>query len=405
MKPKLLCIDDQAINIQLLYQIFAPDHEMVMTTHGAQAVALCEAEMPDLILLDVVMPDMDGHEVCRQLKQHPALAQIPVIFITAQHNIDEETAGLAEGAVDFISRPFNAAVVRARAQTHIQLYQLKTRLEQQVRARNEALELAQQRLHHSQEQLTQSEARATISTLIASISHELSSPIGNSRMASSSLQDFVHEFRRQFETGKLKRSGVAEFLDELQSIAILMQRNLASASELLSNLRQVSADQASEQRRRFDLADTIGEIIHTIGPSLKRKPHRIEVVIAPGIEMDSQPGSLGQVVINLINNAYLHAFDQRNDGLLRISSHVAGQQVLLCVEDNGSGMPEPHLEIIFEPFFSTKIGRGGTGLGMAIVHNLVTKTLQGTISVSSTPGIGTRFEICLPLTLAYQKTL
>ena len=403
--PKLLCVDDQPINIQILYQIFGADHEMYMATSASEALAVCKSVQPDLILLDVVMPEKSGFEVCRDLKQDPQTANIPVIFITAQHNTDAETAGLKEGAVDFISRPFNASVVRARVHTHIQLYQLKENLEEQVKKRNSELEQALQRLHESQEQLTISETKATVSTLIASVSHELNSPIGNSVMASSSLLEFTEGFRHKIESGNIRRSDIPKFLDELNDIGSLIQRNLKRASELLSNFRQVSADQASDQRRSFDLAETIREIVETIRPSLKRMPHRIVQNIPANIIMDSQPGSIGQIVINLINNAYLHAFENRTDGVLTIEAKKIDDKVLLTVSDNGSGMSREQLDKIFEPFFSTKIGKGGTGLGMAIVKNLVTKSLKGTIKIQSTPGVGTRHEIELPLTLPDKLTL
>jgi len=403
--PKLLCVDDQPINIQILYQIFGADHEMYMATSASEALALCKSVQPDLILLDVVMPEKSGFEVCRDLKQDPQTTNIPVIFITAQHNTDAETAGLKEGAVDFISRPFNASVVRARVHTHIQLYQLKENLEEQVKKRNSELEQAVQRLHESQEQLTISEAKATVSTLIASVSHELNSPIGNSVMASSSLLEFTEGFRRKIESGNIRRSDIPKFLDELNEIGSLIQRNLKRASELLSNFRQVSADQASDQRRSFDLAETIREIVETIRPSLKRMPHRIVQNIPVNIIMDSQPGSIGQIIINLINNAYLHAFENRTDGVLTIEAREIDDKVLLTVSDNGSGMSREQLDKIFEPFFSTKIGKGGTGLGMAIVKNLVTKSLKGTIKIQSTPGVGTRHEIELPLVLPAKLTL
>ena len=402
-KPKLLCVDDRPVNIQILYQIFCADHEMFMATNGKDALAVCGAVMPDLILLDVMMPEMDGYEVCRQLKQNPLTAPIPVIFVTAQHNTDAETTGLSLGAVDFISRPFNAAVVRARVHTHIQLYRLKENLEEQVKIRNNELELAQQQLHDSQEQLTRSEAKATVSTLIASVSHELSSPIGNSIMASSSLHELSKELKTKALEGQIRRSDIPRFVEELNEFVTLIERNLHRASELLSNFSQVSADQASEQRRSFDLAETINEIIGTMRPSLRRKPHRIQLDIMPHIEMDSQPGSLGQIVINLINNAFLHAFENRNDGLLIIHAEPVGEQVLISFKDNGCGIAKENLDKIFEPFFSTKIGAGGTGLGMTIVHNLVTKTLKGSIRIQSTPGQGTQIDILLPRVLPEKK--
>ena len=120
-RPVLLVVDDQPINIQALYQAFSADHQVLMATSGAQALALCASQQPDLVLLDVVMPGMDGHEVCRRMKADEALCDIPVIFVTAHSDEAAETLGLEVGAVDFISKPINTKIVRARVKTHLTL--------------------------------------------------------------------------------------------------------------------------------------------------------------------------------------------------------------------------------------------------------------------------------------------
>ena len=120
-RPCLLVVDDQPVNIQALYRIFAPDHRVLMATSGAKALALCRDDPPDLILLDVVMPDMDGHAVCERLKSDEATRNIPVIFVTSHNDAQQETRGLELGAVDFIAKPVNPAVVRARVKTHLTL--------------------------------------------------------------------------------------------------------------------------------------------------------------------------------------------------------------------------------------------------------------------------------------------
>ncbi|MBK6636891.1 MAG: hybrid sensor histidine kinase/response regulator [Rhodocyclaceae bacterium] len=405
-QSSLLIVDDQPINIQLLYQIFSADHEVFMATSGVQALEFCAGQLPDLILLDVMMPDMDGHEVCRRLKADPRTRDIPVIFVTAQNDPKDEAQGLALGAVDFIFKPVNAAVVRARVHTHLllraslqQVRELNESLELRVAERTAELQLAMDSLHKSQEQLASSEAKATLSTLVASVSHEMGTPIGNSVMAASTLTDNAKSFAQMIESGSLKRSDLANFVSSLTEGTGMLLRNLERAKELLSSFRQVAADQASEQRREFDLAEVIREIIGTLTPTLKRHPHRVVVDIAPGIVMDSQPGPLGQIIINLINNAYLHAFEGRTDGVLTIHAEDQGDKVALSVTDNGCGIPEENLAKLFKPFFSTKIGHGGTGLGMAIVENLVNKTLGGQVSVQSVVGQGTRFDILLPKTL------
>ena len=407
-KPKLLVVDDQPINIQTLYQIFHADHEVFMATGGAQALEFCAKQLPDLILLDVMMPGMDGHEVCRHLKENESTRDIPVIFVTSQSNPAEETRGLDLGAVDFIVKPVNAAVVRARVHAHLtlcntvaQVKDLNANLEKRVIERTAELESALQKLQASQENLASSEAKATLSTLVASVSHELGTPIGNSVMASSALADQAREFQALVDSGGLKRSDLANFLSMLGQGTGLIQQNLARANDLLRNFQQVAADQASEQRRIFDLGHVVAETIHTLTPSLKRQPHRIDLQAPAGIQMDSLPGPLGQVVINLINNAYLHAFEGRTNGVLSIRAEPTEHHVLLSFSDNGVGIPEENLARLFESFFSTKIGKGGTGLGMAIVQNLVTKTLGGTITVHSTVGEGTRFDIQLPRVLQH----
>ena len=121
VRPRLLVVDDQPANIQALYQTFAADHQVFMATSGEQALAVCADKQPDLVLLDVVMPGMDGHEVCRRLKADEATRDIPVIFVTAHSDEAAEARGLDLGAVDFISKPINPKIVRARVKTHLTL--------------------------------------------------------------------------------------------------------------------------------------------------------------------------------------------------------------------------------------------------------------------------------------------
>lgn len=405
-KPTLLLVDDQVINIQILQHIFQDDYTLCSATRGEDALALCADHLPDLILLDVVMPEMDGHQVCTQLKANPRTRDIPIIFVTGQNNPEDESAALCMGAVDFISKPVNASVVRARVSAQLMLRQtlrqvqdLNQNLETRVAQRTQELQQALERLQRSQEELAHSAAKATLGTMIAGVSHELGTPLGNSKMVAGTLAEYTRDVVRDLQAGRLKRSGLAQYTAQMDEGIALLQCNLERSVELLADFRQVAADQASEQRRNFDLAYMVNEVVHTLSPSLKRHPHQVVVDIPPGIAMDSQPGPLGQVVINLVNNAYLHAFEGRSHGVLTIQGRQDGHQVQIAFIDNGVGMAPDHLAKLFVPFFSTKVGKGGTGLGMAIVGNLVGKTLGGRITVSSVLGEGTRFDMVLPCVL------
>lgn len=308
--------------------------------------------------------------------------------------VDGKVVGLFALVVDVTQR--------VRAEQEIR--DLNADLERRVEHRTQELALALDSLHASREELARSQAKAALSALVASVAHELSSPIGNSVLVASTFRDLARELLQQLESGQLRKSSLLELGRNLEDGSLMLQSNLSRAEALVKNFKQVAADQASEQRRSFDLAEVVAEVVASLRPSLKKSPHRVVQDIAPGIVMDSLPGPLGQVLINLINNAYMHAFEGRADGgLLTISANVQGESVLLRVADNGVGIADSVLQHLFEPFFSTKIGRGGTGLGMSIVDSIVRKALGGAITVQSVPGQGTVFDITLPLCLPQAK--
>ncbi|PRC92583.1 sensor histidine kinase [Solimicrobium silvestre] len=310
-------------------------------------------------------------------------------------------AGGHQCAPDGVMRRMAGIVqdITERKQAEMAIHTLNATLERRVAERTAELEATLESLRLSQQELARSETKAMLSMLVASVSHELNSPIGNSVLAATMLSTLTQKMRESIENGNIKRSDLNTMLVDIETGTSLIERNLKRAEDLLNSLRQVAADQASEQRRKFDLAHTIKEIIDTLSPSLKRQKHRIEMNIPDGIMMDSEPGPLGQIVINIINNAYLHAFENRTDCVLTIDADIVDDWVTLRFADNGVGIPDENLKKLFQIFYSTKIGNGGTGLGMAIVQNLVTKTLGGDIAVQSNVGVGTRFDIRLPMVL------
>ena len=268
--------------------------------------------------------------------------------------------------------------------------------------RTAALERANAELRQAMAQLVQSEKLAALGNLVAGIAHELNTPIGNAVMLASTLADQERSFRARMATG-LSRSALNHFVEAVRENSDILQRSLERAAELISSFKQVAVDQASYQRRRFVLDEVVREIALALKPRLRRSVATLEINIAADLRLDSFPGPLGQVLMNLIQNALVHAFDGRAAGCIRIDSLPAGPGHLgLRVSDDGNGIAPAHLSRIFDPFFTTRLGQGGSGLGLHIVYNLVTGLLGGTIEAHSVPGHGAEFLLELPLSAPQQ---
>jgi len=270
-----------------------------------------------------------------------------------------------------------------------------------VQARD-AAETALADLRGAQGRLVEAEKMASLGRMVAGVAHELNTPLGNALVVSSTFREQVPQIARSAAEGRLKRSELDGFLHQLGEGSDLIVRSLARANELVSSFKQVAVDRSLSQSRRFDLRTVVAEALEMLGPSLRHRRCRIESSVPAGILMESDPGALGQVVANLADNAVLHAFGEGNDkeGLLRIEAlereGPSGREVVLSFIDNGIGMDASTQRQAFDPFFTTRMGRGGTGLGLHIVYNLVVQVLGGRIRVDSVPGQGTRFELVLP---------
>jgi signal transduction histidine kinase len=396
----ILCVDDDTTVLTALRALLGklgPEHPVEIAESGEEALEIEEEYRKGgrdiaVVISDFIMPGMRGDELLTRI--HEANPAIVKIMLTGQSDFDGVKRAINQANLyRFLEKPFNNDDFLLTVKSAC----LAFHQERELRKQNAELKEMLDMLNKQQEELARSEAKATISTLVASVSHELGTPLGNGVMSADALAQAAAEMQTALESGKISRSDLTNFVATIADGTLLMQRNLKRASDLMSNFKQVAADQASEQRRPFDLAAAIKEILATMAPSIKHKPHKINVDVAPNIVMDSLPGALGQVVINLINNAYLHAFEGRNDGILTITARQEGDKVHLTFADNGIGISEDNLARLTEPFFSTKIGRGGTGLGMSIVDNLVSKSLGGSLDVRSTLGVGTTFDIHLPL--------
>jgi signal transduction histidine kinase len=252
-------------------------------------------------------------------------------------------------------------------------------------------------LKQAQANLITSEKLASLGALVAGIAHELNTPIGNSLLTATALADMVNEFEKKYADGGIKRSALEAHMADTRLACDIMASSLSRAADLITSFKQVSVDQTSDQRRRFELGAVVRDTVATYAAQLRRANCHIEVDVSPMLVLDSYPGGLGQVLSNLINNALLHAFEVHGAPKIVISARELEQgQVMLNFTDDGVGMTPKTLHQVFDPFFTTKMGQGGSGLGMNIVYNVVTGMLGGSIGIASTPGNGTSVTIMMP---------
>ena len=257
---------------------------------------------------------------------------------------------------------------------------------------------AYRQLQVTQAQLVSREKLAALGSLVAGVAHELNTPIGNSLMMASTMLAKTEELIKNLEQRSIRRTELDTYLSQSQEASVLIMRGLNNAADLVQSFKQVAVDQTTAQRRSFDLQQVCHEIVATVKNQVKRSGHIVEFDVPEGILMDSYPGPLGQVISNLINNALLHAFDQRKGGRIVLAARtVAGGRVHIHFKDNGAGIREENLKRIFDPFFTTKMGQGGSGLGLSISYNIVTSILNGQILVQSVVGGGSTFTLDLPL--------
>jgi len=275
------------------------------------------------------------------------------------------------------------------------------RVDEELRQYREHLEeLVAERtaeLRQAMAQLVQTEKLAALGHLVAGVAHELNTPLGNARVVAGVLGEQFREFSEAIASGRLRRSQVDGLLSRGLEAVDLLERNTARAAELIGQFKEVAVDQSSARRRSFDLRKTVAAMLVTLRPGFKHTRHRIDLEIPAYLEMDSYPGPLEQVIANLVGNSLAHGFAGIDEGRIEIMAHtVAPDQVVLRYVDNGRGIPAEALNRVFEPFFTTGLGHGGSGLGLYIAYNLVTAVLGGSIAVDSPPGHGTRFTLTLP---------
>lgn len=387
-KPRILAIDDTPVNLKTLVAVLNKDYDLQIATSGKEGLEYATANPPDLILLDVMMPGMDGHEVCRRLRVDERLMDTPVIFITAMTDNEAETAGLELGAVDYLTKPINVSVALLRIRNHLERECLKReielhrdQLEEQVKERTLSLAIAKEAAET---------ANRLKSAILANISHEFRTPMNG-------ILGMVGLAKRNIHDPK-----VIDYLDKAESSA---HRLLGS----LTGLLDLSA--AESARLTLDhIPFAPVEVISKIRQEFESKAQSRGIALSFRMEGAYQTGTqsflgdplrIQQIVYELVGNAL--KFSDRGTVTVRLSIEIeaTGKPSLVCVvSDQGIGIAPEYLRLIFEPFHqvdgSSTRQYGGNGIGLALCRQLA-RRMRGYIAVSSILGEGSVFTLRLPL--------
>jgi signal transduction histidine kinase/purine-cytosine permease-like protein len=317
-------------------------------------------------------------------------AVVGAVFLLSYRLLDLDTSASGVDVVDVLVRIYAATLVVIAFGTWW------------IVLSHDSRELAEselvQSLHHletTRSHLVESEKMASLGGLVAGVAHEINTPVGIAVSAASYLQDRTAGVRERLDRGPLADADFRSYLDDADQSARLLLANARRAAQLVQSFKQVAVDQSSDERRHFDLQ-----------PRLRGTQVTVHVDCAGAVEMDSYPGPLALVITNLVLNSLQHAFAPGTPGTIRISARLEGDdEVVLCHEDDGRGVPPELHERIFEPFFTTRRGFGGSGLGLHLVYNIVTARLAGAIEVRPRAGGGTLFVLRLPRVAGHTTSL
>ncbi|TWA78426.1 phospho-acceptor domain-containing protein [Azospirillum brasilense] len=387
----ILIVDDDTANIRALASVLEDRHEVRFATSGRRALELASADPPELVLLDVMMPGLDGYAVCRLLKTDPATADVPVIFITSLSSPEEEAFGLETGAVDYVTKPFSPAIVRARVATHLSL----RRANRSLKDENEHLEaLVRERTRKLAQ--AQREKMAALRQMVAGVAHEINTPIGVALGSASHLGDRVAAMTERLAANQLRRAELERFLASAGELAALLSGTIARAGEIVRCFKGVAADHGG-LRQTIALRPFLEQVTESLRPQWEPLGHRMAVDCPADLRMVSNPAILSAVLEQLVRNALEHAFPGGRHGLVTVGAAASGPDtVLLSVADDGAGIAEGTAGRILEPFFTTRRGTGSVGLGLNIVDNLASDRLGGSFTIASRTGGGTLATLHLP---------
>lgn len=389
---KILIVDDVFDNIKVVMNYLQElSFTLYFAVNGKEALAKLPIVKPDLILMDVMMPDLNGYETVEQIKSNAEFRDIPIIFLTAKSEPEDIVKGFEVGGVDYITKPIFKQELIARVSTHLKLVEYQKVLEKKLIDEKEKIEY----LKMTQKQLVQSEKMASLGALVAGVAHEINTPLGIGITGITHLNEITDKINKLYKNANMSENDFQNFLDNTIELTPIIYLNLERAAALIRSFKRIAIDQSSDEKREFNLRTYIEEVLLSLRNIIKQSKHNIVINCAEDIMIDSYPGSFSQIVTNLIMNSINHAFEKDQIGNLEINIEEKDKQIILIYKDNGRGMNQEIVDKIFEPFFTTNRAKGGSGLGLSIVYNIVKSNFKGEIICESEKNKGTKFILTL----------
>ncbi|MGB3533229.1 MAG: response regulator [Microcoleaceae cyanobacterium] len=436
----ILLIDDNPTNLGVLYDTLSQyGYEIFIEMDGKSGIEQADKILPDLILLDVMMPGIDGFETCRQLKESPLTEDIPIIFMTALSDTVDKVKGLQLGAVDYITKPFKQEEVLARIQAHLKLRQVTLELEQEklnlevnIQERTADLKQALEELKETQLQLIQNEKMSSLGQLVAGIAHEINNPInfitGNINHWDDYTQDLLNIVKfcqQKYSTDPELSEMIADIdldfiLQDLPSLVSSMKIGSKRISEIVTSLRNFSRLGEADVKQ-VNIQEGIDSTLLILKNRLNATMYRPEIQVIKNYDnlplVQCHAGQINQVLMSILSNA-IDALDEKEkpaeindfstniptDYQIKIQTKAINSDwISIKIRDNAKGMSEAIKSKIFDPFFTTKSVGKGTGLGLSISYKIITEKHHGKLLCLSEPGKGTEFIIEIPVVSQFVK--
>lgn len=365
-KPTILVVDDSPDDISSIVGLLNGEYEIKTATSAEKALAYLENHSAiDLILLDILMPDMDGFEVCKKIKQRPELSSIHVVFLTALEKESDIVKGLELGAADYIVKPFEPQVLKARVKTHIDLKRFHDNVLENLK-KSEALLLQQTKM-------------ATLGEMFENIAHQWKQPLSIISLTSATL-------RITQELGTLESAELSKSLDQIES-------SVKHLSQTINDFSSFAKEQ--KERVRFDLHELVEKTLKLLLPKLHTRGIEISNT-AQSIELFSYENELMQVMMNIVSNAIDALEKQGTDKRITIDSRVQEGLMMISVCDNGGGVDPAFIEKIFEKYFTTNADKENSGLGLFMSRKIMQERLGGEVCVKN-QSEGACFTLSMPL--------